>query len=290
MRLKSCRLALLLLALVPALRAGEVPVEVAPDLRGAWVTPEGTWDGRAVLLFHGMASDMDDVGGLLQRVAKDLAAHGIASLRINFRGEGDARRTKIESTFITRLEDAAAAHAWVKAQKGADSGRLGAMGFSLGGPTAVITAARQPGAFKSIAVWSSPSGDLFALWANNETAQRALRDGEATEDIPGWKALTTKRDFYASFRGFDFDRALHDYSGAFLTIRGSADHVANRDAELVRILSARPAAVSGSSAASRPAEAVLLGGADHIFNVFQPELGHAGRVLALTVAWFERTL
>ncbi|MDQ5977787.1 MAG: uncharacterized protein QG602_759 [Verrucomicrobiota bacterium] len=290
MRVKSFCLAVLLLAPVPAIRAGEAPVEVAPDLQGAWVKPDSAWDGRVVLLFHGMASDRDDAGGLLKSLAEDLAARGIASLRINFRGEGDARRTRIESTFVTRLEDAAAALAWVKRQKGTDAGRIGALGFSLGGPTAVIAAAQQPDRFKSIAVWSSPSGDLFALWAKDETAQRALREGEATQDIPGWKQLTTKREFYASFRGFDFDAALAKYRGAFLTIRGSLDHVANRDAELVRILSARSAFAPGSGAASRPAEAVLIGGADHIFNVFQPELGHAGRALALTVAWFERTL
>ncbi|WP_164976036.1 alpha/beta hydrolase family protein [Oleiharenicola lentus] len=290
MRLTLLRLLVLGLAFLPTMRAGEAMVDVAPELRGAWVTPDGPWDGRAVLLFHGMASDMDDAGGIFRQLAGDLAAQGIASLRINFRGEGDARRTRIESTFVTRLEDAAAAHAWVKRQGGVDAARVGALGFSLGGPTAVITAARQPGWFKSIAVWSSPSGDIFALWAENQTAQRALREGEATEDIPGWKQLTTKREFYASFRGFDFDAALAKYSGAFLTIRGSADHVANRDAEMVRILSARPASAPGSGTASRPAEAVLIGGADHIFNVFQPELGHAGRVRALTVAWFERTL
>ncbi|HEY8994314.1 MAG TPA: alpha/beta fold hydrolase, partial [Lacunisphaera sp.] len=231
-----------------------------------------------VLLFHGMASDMDDVGDLLKRLAEDLAAKGIASLRVNFRGEGDKARTKIDSTFNTRLEDAAAAYAWVLKQTGVDTGRIGAQGFSLGGPTAVVTAARHPGWFKSIALWSSPSGDLFALWAQNPAAQRALREGEASEEIPGWKTLTTKREFYESFRGFNFDEALAKYPGAFLTIRGSADVVAHRDDEMVKL------------APGHPVEAVLIGGADHIYNVFQPELGHAARVLALTVAWFERTL
>ena len=43
-------------------------------------------------------------------------------------------------------------------------------------------------------------------------------------------------------------------------------------------------------AKGRPAEAVVIGGADHIFHVFQPELGQARRVLDVTVAWLERTL
>ncbi|AOS43332.1 Alpha/beta hydrolase family protein [Lacunisphaera limnophila] len=267
-------------------RAGETFVEIAPEVRGAWVTPEGVWDGRTVLLFHGMASDMDDAGGSLKLLAQGLAERGIASLRINFRGEGDQARTKIESTFITRLEDAAAAHAWLLQQAGVATGRVGAFGFSLGAPTAVVTGARHPGWFKSIAVWSAPSGDLFALWANDETAQRALRDGEATQEIPGWKTLTTKREFYESFRGFNFDEALAKYPGALLAVRGSADYLAHREDELMKILAARPASVLPGS----PAEAVLIGGADHIFNVFQPELGHAARARALTVAWFERTL
>jgi uncharacterized protein len=273
--LKGGLLAVLTVQMVPA---AEVLVDVTPELHGAWVTPEGVWDGRTVLLFHGMASDRDDAGDLLKHLAHGLAEKGIASVRVNFRGEGDKARTRIESTFVTRLEDAAAVHAWLLRQSGVDARRVGVAGFSLGGPTAVVTGARHPAWFKSIAVWSTPSGDLFGLWEKNEAARRALREGEATEEIPGWKTLTTKREFYESFRGFNFDEALAKYPGAFLTIRGSGDYVAHRDDELVKL------------AAGRPAEAVLIGGADHIFNAFQPELGHAPRVLALTVAWFERTL
>ncbi len=39
-----------------------------------------------------------------------------------------------------------------------------------------------------------------------------------------------------------------------------------------------------------PAEAVFIGGADHVFSVFEPTLGHDTRAVEVTVQWFLRTL
>lgn len=267
-----------LLVLVGICPAAEEAIDVAPDLKGAWVTPDAEWDGRSVLLLHGFASDMNDAGGSLKQLAEALAAKGIASLRINFRGEGDVMRSNIESTFITRLEDAAAAYAFLGKQRGVDLSRIGVHGFSLGGSTALQTAGQHPRWFKSMVLWSAPSGDLFAMWKESPTAQKALAEGVASEDVPGWKTITTKRAFYESFRGVDTDQALAKYPGAFLTIRGSNDFVAHRDAELLKL------------APGEPKKAVLVEGADHTFNVFVPEKNEMPRVIAQTVAWFERTL
>lgn len=279
--------------IVPA--SGE-PGGAGEAVTGAWLQPKENWDGRAVLMLHGFADDMDGPADIVKRLAERLAAEGIASLRINFRGEGDKQRTQIESTFALRLADTAAAQAWLLGRPGVKAERTGALGFSLGATTAIVTAGNNPGWFRSIAVWSSPSGDMLEYYLKtSETARTALREGVATEEVPGWKKITTRREFYESFRGADVDQALAKYPGAFLSVRGSADFLPQHEAQFMKILAANgpasvPQARDSGEASMRTAEAVLISGADHIFNVFQPELGLAERAVQVTVEWFGRTL
>jgi pimeloyl-ACP methyl ester carboxylesterase len=280
------------LCLAVGSRAAETMVAINPELKGAWLTPDGTWDGRAVLLLHGFASDMDDAGGLFKRLAGELAAQGVASLRINFRGEGDAARTKIESTFTTRLEDTAEAHRFLLGIKGVSPAHLGVLGFSIGAATAIETGARHPAWFRTMCVWSTPSGDQYADMRTGEFRSafaQAEREGVGSVEFPGWKTVTIRKEFFESFRDIDLDRSLAKYPGAFLSVRGSQDFLPPHEAEFMKILAGRLAAPKPGAEAG-PAEAVIIGGADHIFHVFDGEKGQSTRLLEVTVAWFGRTL
>ncbi|NYE62434.1 hypothetical protein FHW58_003649 [Duganella sp. 1224] len=259
-------------------QAGEQNVTIAPGVNGAWVTPDGAWDGRTVLFLHGFADDMNGAGDLSKRMSARLARMGIASLRVNFRGEGDRNRSDIESTLDTRLADTEAAYAFLQKQPGVQPARGAVLGWSLGSTTAIITGGRHPQWFRSMVLWSSPSGDQWRQMASSPVAQKALRDGVASDDVPGWKRITTKRAFYESFRGVNLDQSLPKYPGAFLTIRGSADFLPQADAQMLKLVG------------GKPAEAALISGADHIFNVFAPDSGAAQRVMDLTADWLARTL
>ncbi len=298
-------LLVLLLGWTAAGRTAETAVAIAPELKGAWMKPDKGWDGRTVLLLHGFASDMDDAGGLFKRLARELAGKGIASLRINFRGEGDAKRTNIESTFATRLEDTAAAHAWLVEQPGVNASRLGVLGFSLGASTAIETGAQYPDWFKTMAVWSSPSGDQFALLTEEfkPAYEQAKKEGTGRVELTGWKTVTLRREFFESFRGVDLNQSLAKYPGAFLTVRGSDDYLRTPPAPPPK-LTLTGTAVSVSEppkpvdpddsflliAPGDPKMKLLIKGADHIFHVFDGEKGQARQAVEATVDWFERTL
>jgi alpha/beta superfamily hydrolase len=261
----------------PLCSAADAPVAITSELKGAWMLPDGPWDGRVVLMLHGFADDMDGAGDLMKHCAEDLAQHGIASLRINFRGEGDRKRTVIESTFTTRIADTEAAYGWILKQARVQADHLGALGWSLGAATEIEVLGRHPAWFRTGVVWSSPAGNLEKVMLSMAGAQQALKDGVTTQDA-GWKKITTYRAFYQSFHGIDLDRSLSAYPGAFLSVHGSLDFLADPSTEFMKV------------AKGQPAEAVILGGADHIFSAFDPAKPHSALLIEITRNWFLRTL
>jgi len=229
-----------------------------------------------VLLLHGFNSHMDEVGNLFADLAGALAERGIASLRINFNGEGPQAGFRVTSTLESRMRESQLAFEFLRAAMPVE--RCGAVGFSLGGLTTMAVIGKHPDWFDSVVLWSA--ADRLALEREAEFAEAmraALRDGEAR--VSTWADITLTRAFLASYIGVEVSDELALYQGSLLAIRGTEDFLPMEDPEW---LSLTPAADKAF---------LLLGGADHIFNVLaEPRTDHGQRVIAATADWLERTL
>ena len=129
------------------MREEEVVVPSAFGLAGVLCLPEDGRSAPAVLLLGGSGADTRDgdlepgwppgtpdlpAPGTLRRIAHHLAHHGIASLRWDRRGFGASGGTAEESDYTTDLEDALAAHEWLRPR----ASRVAVAGHSAGALTA----------------------------------------------------------------------------------------------------------------------------------------------------------
>lgn len=232
----------------------------------------------AVLLIHGWAGHMDEVGDLYKRLAAELGKQGIASLRINIRGEGEHNDGQIilSSTFASRVEDAKTGLAFLK--RSYPSLAVGVVGFSLGGATSLVVAGQQPNDIKSMVLWSSAGNPI-------ETSKHLLTSGQQADVLnkgyvvlDSWAKIKVTKQHYLGFKDIDVFTPLKAYKGALLCIRGTQDSIPDIDAQIM------------SAASGSPMEYRHIAGADHIFNVLDANSDYDERVLSQTLDWFLKTL
>ena len=255
--------------------AGETRVSITADLQGKWNMPVN-YDGRAVLLLHGFQGHMDEVGDLYLDQSRSLAESGIASLRFNYTGEGERVGYVATSTLESRIRDTEQAFEFMKLQ--VPEAVYGVIGFSLGGLTAMKVAVRHPDWFQSMVLWSAaesmgmPNDEDYV-----RAARQALQKGKASYE--DWTKISLTREFVASFYGVVGSLGLEEYPGALLTIRGDMDFLPSHDRKWLSMIPTPDKMF------------LLIGGADHIFNVLaEPRPSYGETVIRETKSWFDRTL
>lgn len=98
----------------------------------------GEPEGVAVISCHGMLSDK---GGMKhQRLADELSARGLATLRFDFAGRGESQGSLYELSYSNEVEDLDAAIDFL-ARRGVE--RIGLFGSSMGGAVALLAASHD---------------------------------------------------------------------------------------------------------------------------------------------------
>jgi pimeloyl-ACP methyl ester carboxylesterase len=153
------------------------PRQISEDAR-AWSTR--TTDGltlrgwylstgkkrHLLVLVHGMWSSWLEMAGL----GKDLHERGFDVLLFDLRGHGESDPSRL---YLGRRErgDIRAVMAWAKSE-GFSNDRIGWLGYSMGGSTLLMEAARNPEI--QVAVIDSPYGDLPKLLATQLSKHSGL--------------------------------------------------------------------------------------------------------------------
>ena len=106
-----------------------------------------------VVLCHGFLSHKNS--SKYERLAREFADKGIASLRFDFRGCGQSEGLLEESTVSGRWSDLQRVIEQVETLDSFD-GRFGLLGSSLGGYLALLEGSRNP-QVRCLVVWSTPS-------------------------------------------------------------------------------------------------------------------------------------
>jgi len=108
----------------------------------------------AALLCHGLTGHRSETKFLFVRLARRLAARGVAVLRFDFRGSGESTGTFDEMSLLTELADARCALGFLAKCEGVDASRIGVLGFSCGGAVAGRLVAEEK-RVRALALWNA---------------------------------------------------------------------------------------------------------------------------------------
>lgn len=230
----------------------------------------------AVLFIHGWVGHKDEVGDLYKDLALQLSHHCVASLRFDVRGEAEreASHFVLSSTFESRVEDAQSALDYLQSQY--PHLPLIVVGFSLGGATAMELVSLHPDTFKGVVLWSTAlnPNEIVTSTQNYNEIRQALVEGQST--LKSWVDLTLTRKHLVGMLGYNPVRNLRAFKGYMLAIRGLEDYLPQHEKTIFE-----------ASSAVRE-DVYYLGGADHIFNVLEPEKSKKEDVLNLSANWIQQ--
>jgi len=233
-----------------------------------------------VVMAHGHGGSRNESGSFT-RVAEELGARGIASIRMDFPGCGDSTESFTKNNLGNMLEDIEASRVYAVARPEIDTDRVGLFGWSMGGRLVLMLSERNDD-FKAIATWApaaSPgAGSMirFLGGASQFAAMkaRAARDGHVPFTTRWGQHQDLGLKFFTDMEKSNPLRHLEQFRGSLLVVYGDKDDV---------VLPA--AAESAIAAASHSVEVMryTVKGADHGLGVFSNEPQFTDQAVETTV-------
>ncbi len=240
--------------------------------------PTGEVRGGVVML-HGTGSTKNEAGDGYKVACPILGEeYGLATIRIDFMGNGDSTADYVNYNFATAVADAMAARDYLAGLLPEGTG-FGVMGWSQGGTDALLAAGENPDSFGSIVTWAG-APDMNDM-LSEEDYEMAKTEGYFVMPFDWRDELHVGLQWCEDVKNVDVLEVFSAFAGPVLAIAGEEDTAvdpewANRIVE---------------ASTNEASKTYFIPGMDHTFNVFSGEdFASLKDAAAATGAFFAETL
>lgn len=172
------------------------------------------WKGDIVVFFHGFTGNKTEHDHHFRNMARLLEEKGVASLRMDFSGNGESDGTFADFTVDTMLPEAVQMLEYAKSLKGFK--RLFVLGFSMGGAVASTMSSRFPKDIDRLVLWSA-AGDM------GKHITDRFEQGEKNERGNVGYIFELSKEMYESAKKWNPMEGIEKFEGEVLIINGRLD-------------------------------------------------------------------
>ena len=220
--------------------------------------PTGEVKG-AVVMLHGTGSTKNEAGDGYKVACPILGEeYGLATIRLDFMGNGDSTADYADYNFTTAVADAMAARDYL-ATLVPEGTKFGVMGWSQGGTDALLAAGENPDAFASIATWAG-APDLNDM-LTDEYYEEAKENGFFVAEFDWREPLHVGLQWCEDVKNVDVLSVFSAFEGPVLAIAGEED--TSVDPEWANKIV--------ETSQNEASKTYFIPGMDHTFNVFAGE-------------------
>ena len=222
------------------------------QVTGLLSIPDTSGRFPCAVLSHGLISSKESSKYIY--LSERFCAAGIAACRFDYHGCGESGGNIVDTTLTIRVRDLESILDHVLDHSSIDSGRIGILGSSFGGSTALVEAAKNQ-KIGCVALWATP----YVL--------EGTRDNKISD-------MLFQPSIFEDFLTYDLLSEARKVSHA-IVVHGELD-------EVVPCFEGRAIYEN----LKRPKKFIAIKGGDHTFT----DLAHRDRAAELSLAWFRRYL